>query len=96
MSVIKPLHDLVVVERVAAEEKTASGIVLPTVAAEKPDLAIVIAVGPGKALENGNTANMSVKTGDKILLGKYTGQNVKFDHKEYIIVRESEILAIVS
>lgn len=96
MGAIKPLHDRVVVERVEAEEKTASGIVLPGNAAEKPDMGIVIAVGEGKTLDNGSKSAMSVKKGDKVIFGKYSGQAVKFDGKEYNIMSESDILAIVS
>jgi chaperonin GroES len=96
MGSIKPLHDHVVVERVEAEEKTASGIVLPGAAAEKPDMGIVIAVGDGKILDSGKKSEMTVKKGDKVIFGKYTGQVVKFNGQEYTIISESEILAIVS
>jgi chaperonin GroES len=92
---IKPLHDRVVVERVEAEEKTASGIVLPGSAAEKPDMGVVIAVGDGKILDNGNKVNMNVKIGDKIIFGKYSGQTVKMNSKEYLIMREDDIFGII-
>lgn len=95
MTSFKPLHDRVVVERVEAEEKTASGIVLPGAAAEKPDMGVVIAVGDGKTLDSGAKAAMSVKCGDKVIFGKYSGQAVKFNGKEYMIMSESDILAIV-
>lgn len=95
MASFKPLHDRVVVERVEAEEKTASGIVLPGAAAEKPDMGIVIAVGDGKTLDSGAKSTMSVKKGDKVIFGKYSGQAVKFDGKEYMIMSESDILAII-
>ena len=93
---IKPLHDRVVVERVEAEEKTASGIVLPGSATEKPDMGIVIAVGDGKVLDNGSKIAMNVKVGDKIIFGKYSGQTVKMNSKEYLVMREDDILGIVT
>ena len=92
---IKPLHDRVVVERVEAEEKTASGIVLPGSATEKPDIGIVIAVGDGKTLDTGVKITMNVKVGDKIVFGKYSGQAIKLDGVEYLIMREDDILGIV-
>lgn len=96
MGTLKPLHDRVVVERVEAEEKTASGIVLPGAAAEKPDMGIVVAVGSGKKLDNGAVQQMCVKTGDKVLFGKYSGQVVKQDGKELLVMREDDILAIIA
>jgi len=96
MATLKPLHDRVVVERVEAEEKTASGIVLPGSAAEKPDMGIVVAVGSGKKLDNGARQEMCVKAGDRILFGKYSGQAVKLDGKELLVMREDDILAIVA
>lgn len=96
MASIKPLHDRVVVERVEAEEKTASGIVLPGSATEKPDMGVVIAVGDGKVLDSGTKIAMSVKVGDKVVFGKYSGQNVKLDSKEYLIISESDIFGIVN
>ncbi|HLX54523.1 MAG TPA: co-chaperone GroES [Aquella sp.] len=96
MATLKPLHDRVVVERVEAEEKTASGIVLPGAAAEKPDMGVVVAVGAGKKLDNGSTQAMSVKSGDKVLFGKYSGQVVKQDGKELLVMREDDILAIIA
>jgi chaperonin GroES len=95
MASIKPLHDRVVVERVEAEEKTASGIVLPGAAAEKPDMGVVVAVGAGKTLDNGSHHPVCVKPGDKILFGKYSGQIVKLEGKELLVMREDDILAIV-
>lgn len=96
MAAFKPLHDRVVVERVEAEEKTASGIVLPGSASEKPDMGIVIAVGDGKILDNGTKITMNVKAGDKVIFGKYSGQAVKLDSKEYLVMREDDILGIVA
>lgn len=95
MGSIKPLHDRVVVERVEAEEKTASGIVLPGSAAEKPDMGVVIAIGDGKVLDNGTRSPMNVKAGDKVIFGKYSGQAVKFGGKEYLVMSETDILAII-
>lgn len=96
MASIKPLHDRVVIERVEAEEKTASGIVLPGSAAEKPDMGVVIAVGGGKVLDSGTKIGMNVKAGDKVIFGKYSGQTVKLDGKEYLIMREDDILGIMA
>lgn len=96
MATMKPLHDRVVIERLEAEEKTSSGIVLPGNAAEKPDMGIVISVGDGKILENGTKTQMNVKPGDKVIFGKYSGQAVKLDGKEYLVMREDDIFAIVS
>jgi chaperonin GroES len=96
MVAIKPLHDRVVVERVEAEEKTASGIVLPGSAAEKPDMGVVLAVGDGKVLDSGTKIAMNVKVGDKVLFGKYSGQTVKLDGKEYLVMREDDIMGIIS
>jgi chaperonin GroES len=91
---IRPLHDRVVIKRVEAEEKTASGILLAGSAAEKPDMGEVVAVGAGKVLENGTVQALTVKVGDKVLLGKYA-QSVKIDGEELVVVREEEIFAIV-
>lgn len=96
MAILKPLHDRVVVERVEAEEKTASGIVLPGAAAEKPDMGVVISVGTGKKLDNGTLQAMCVKQGDKVIFGKYSGQAIKQDGKELLVMREDDILAIVA
>ncbi len=93
---IKPLHDRVVVERVEAEEKTASGIVLPGSATEKPDMGVVVAVGDGKVLDSGVKIAMNVKVKDKVVFGKYSGQTVKIDGKEYLIMREEDILGIIA
>lgn len=92
---IKPLGDRVVIEVVEGEMKTASGIVLPDTAKEKPQEGKVVAVGTGKVLENGTRAAMDVKAGDKIIFSKYAGTEVKVDGKEYLIVSERDILAVV-
>ncbi|MEK9993630.1 MAG: co-chaperone GroES [Hydrogenophilales bacterium] len=92
---IRPLHDRVIVKRLEEERKTASGIVLPDSATEKPDQGEVIAVGNGKILEDGKTRPLDVKKGDKILFGKYSGQTVKVDDIEYLVMREEDIMGIV-
>ena len=92
---LKPLDDRVVVEPMEAEEKTAGGIVLPESAKEKPLMGKVIAVGPGKMLDNGKRSEVAVKKNDKVIYGKYGGSEVEIDGKEYKILRESDILGIV-
>ena len=91
---IKPLGNRVVIKRVEAEEKTASGIVLPGSAKEKPQMAEVLAVGPGGNVD-GKEITMQVKPGDKVIYSKYAGNEIKLDGKELIIVRQSDILGIV-
>lgn len=92
---IKPLGDRVVIEVMEGDLKTASGIVLPDTAKEKPQEGKVVAVGAGKVLENGQRAALDVKAGDKIIFSKYAGTEVKADGKEYLIVSERDILAVV-
>ena len=92
---LKPLEDRVVVEPKEAEDKTASGIILPDTAQEKPQEATIVAMGPGKASDSGTIVKMTVKVGDKILYGKYSGTEVTVDGKDYLIMRESDILAIL-
>ena len=92
---IKPLSDRVVVEAAAAEEKSSGGIILPDTAQEKPQQGTVIALGPGKASDAGTIIKMTVKKGDKVLYGKYSGTEVNHEGKEYLIMRESDILAIL-
>lgn len=92
---IRPLHDRVVVKRLEAEEKTASGILLPGSAAEKPDMGEVIAVGEGKRCKDGNRRPLDVKVGDKIIFGKYSGQTVKANGEELLVMREEDIFGIV-
>lgn len=92
---IRPLHDRVLVERLEAEEKTAGGIIIPGSAQEKPQEAKVLAVGPG-AYVDGKLVPVDVKVGDIILLGKWAGTEVKVDGKELLIVKESDILAVIS
>jgi len=92
---IKPLSDRVVVEPAAAEEKSSGGIILPDTAQEKPQQGTVVATGPGKVSDSGTLVEMSVKDGDKILYGKYSGTEVNVAGTDYIIMRESDILAIM-
>ena len=92
---LRPLHDRVIVKRLDQETKTASGIVLPETAAEKPDQGEVLAVGNGKILEGGSVRPLDVKVGDRVLFGKYSGQTVKMNGEELLVMREEDILAIV-
>jgi chaperonin GroES len=92
---IRPLHDRVVVRRLEEETKTAGGIVLPDSAAEKPSQGEVLAVGPGKALDNGDVRAPDVKKGDKVLFGQYAGSTVKVDGDELLILSESEIFGVL-
>jgi len=93
---LRPLHDRVVVRRSEEEKKTAGGIVLPGSAAEKPNQGEVLAVGPGKALENGEVRALSVKVGDKVVFGPYSGSNtVKVDGEDLLVMAENEILAVI-
>ena len=92
---IKPLSDRVVLKNLEAEETTKGGIILTSAAKEKPEIAEVIAVGEGLKNEDGKIIPMSVKVGDKVVIAKYTGTNVKLDGTDYIIVSERDILAIV-
>jgi chaperonin GroES len=92
---VKPLDDRIVVEQSEAEEKTSGGIVLPDSAKEKPHRGKVLAAGPGKLLKNGNRGKMSVKVGDEVFYGKYAGSDVEVDGKKYVILKESDVLAIL-
>src|SRR6476659_8611398 len=92
---IRPLHDRVIVKRLEEERKTASGIVIPDTAAEKPDSGEVIAVGTGKLLDDGKVRPLDVKKGDKILFGKYSGQTVKIEGTEYLVMREEDIMGVI-
>ncbi len=95
MANIKPLADRVLVKPDTAEEKTSSGIIIPDTAKEKPQRGTIIAAGPGK-VENGTKVDMSVKAGDKVLYGKYSGTELSLDGEDYLIMRESDILGVVS
>ena len=91
----RPLHDRVLVRRVEAEEKTAGGIIIPDSAKEKPQQGKVLAVGKGKVKEDNSRQPLDVKEGDTILFGKYSGQEIRVDGEDYLIMREDEILAIL-
>jgi chaperonin GroES len=92
---IKPLSDRVVIEPLEADDKTSGGIYLPDTAKEKPQMGKVVAAGPGKVSDAGQKIAMEVKVNDKILYGKYSGTDVSFEGKDYLIMRESDILAIL-
>ncbi|MBN2383466.1 co-chaperone GroES [bacterium] len=92
---IQPLHDRVIVERLAETETVKGGIIIPDTAKEKPQQGIVKAVGPGKMGKDGQVMNLTVKEGDKVLFGKYSGTDVKIDDNEYLIMREDDILGII-
>jgi chaperonin GroES len=92
---LRPLNDRIIVQRVEQERKTAGGIVIPDTATEKPSMGVVIAVGPGKKDENGKLVPTSLKAGEKVLFGKYSGQEFKMDGKDYLHMREDDIIGIV-
>ena len=92
---IKPLSDRVVVEAAPAEEVSSGGIILPDTAQEKPQQGTVVAVGPGKTSDTGTLVKLTVKPKDKVLFGKYSGSDITIDGKDYMIMRESDILAII-
>ena len=92
---IRPLHDRVIVKRVEDERKSAGGIVIPDTAAEKPSQGEVVAVGPGKVSDEGKRIAPEVKVGDKVLYGKYSGTEVTVADEQYLILRESDVLAVV-
>lgn len=93
---IRPLHDRVIVKRLDNERKTASGIVIPESAAEKPDQGEVVAVGPGKRDDSGKLIAPDVKVGDRVLFGKYAGQSVKIDGNEVLVMREEDIMGVIA
>ena len=93
---LRPLHDRLVVKRLDNENKTASGIVIPDNAAEKPDQGEVLAVGNGKLLEDGKVRPLDVKVGDKVLFGKYSGQTVKVDGNELLVLSEEDVMAVIN
>ena len=92
---LRPLHDRVFIKRLDNETKTASGLVIPETAAEKPDQGEILAVGTGKKDDSGKTIPMDVKVGDRVLFGKYAGQTVKVDGNELLVMREEDIMAVV-
>ncbi len=93
---LRPLHDRVIVKRLDQETKTASGLIIPDAAAEKPDQGEILAVGNGKVQDNGQVRPLEVKVGDRVLFGKYSGQAVKVDGQELLVMREEDIMAVVS
>jgi chaperonin GroES len=92
---LKPLDDRIVIKQSEAEEKTAGGIILPDSAKEKPLIGKVVAIGPGKLLDDGKRAKMSVKKNDEVIYGKYMGSDIEIDREKYVILRESDVLGIV-
>lgn len=92
---IRPLHDRIIVKRIDPERTTASGIVIPDSAGEKPDQGEVLAVGNGKILDNGQVRKPEVKKGDRVLFGKYSGQAVKIDGDEVLVIREDDVLGVI-
>ena len=92
---VKPLSDRVLLKRIEAQEEVRGGIIIPDTAKEKPQEAEVVAIGDGKMDEDGKRLPMTVKAGDRVLIGKYTGQDIKINDEEHTIVREDEILAII-
>ncbi len=92
---IRPLHDRIVAKRIETEEQVRGGIIIPDTAKEKPQEAEIKAVGPGKLDDNGNRMPMDVKAGDRVLVGKYSGSEIKLDDEELVILREDEILGVI-
>jgi len=92
---LKPLDDRIIIKQSEAEEKTAGGIILPDTAKEKPQIGKVVAVGPGKLLDDGKRAKMSLKNKDEVIYSKYIGSDVEIDGEKYVILRESDVLGIV-
>jgi len=92
---VKPLDDRVLVKQCEAEEVTAGGIVLPDTAKEKPQRGRIVAIGPGKLLDSGKRGQMGLKKGDEIFYGKYSGTEVRIDSDDYVILRESDVLAVI-
>ncbi len=92
---VRPLHDRILVERIEEEEKTAGGIIIPDAAKEKPSQGKVIAVGNGKKTDDGKVIPLDVKEGDRILFGKYAGTEIKVEGKEYLMMREDEVFAVI-
>ena len=93
---IKPLEDRVIIKAAAAEEQTKGGIILPDTVKEKPVEGTVIAAGPGKIKDDGNTVSLYVKVGDKVLYGKYSGTEIVVDNEEFLIMRESDIFGVLA
>jgi len=92
---IRPLHDRVIVKRLEEDRKSAGGIIIPDNAAEKPDQGEVMAIGPGKLLDDGKVRALDVKVGDRVLFGKYSGTTVKIDGNELLVMREEDIMGVI-
>jgi len=92
---IRPLQDRIIVERLEEENKTASGLIIPDTAKEKPQKGQVVAAGKGKVAEDGKVMPLDLKVGDKVLFGKYAGTEIKIDGKEYLIMREDDVLGVI-
>lgn len=92
---VRPLHDRILVRRMAEEEKTAGGIIIPDTAKEKPQRGEVVATGNGRVTEDGKTLPLEVKSGDRILFSKYSGTELKLDGKEYLMMREEDVLGVI-
>ena len=92
---IRPLHDRIIVERLEEESKTAGGLIIPDTAKEKPQKGKIIAAGKGKVTEDGKIITLDVKVGDLILFGKYSGSEIKVDGKEYLMMREDDVLGVI-
>ncbi len=92
---VRPLHDRILVKRIEEQEVAKGGIIIPDTAKEKPMEGEVIAVGPGKVLEDGKRSGMDVKKSDRILFGKYSGTDIKIEDEEYVIMREEDVLAVI-
>ena len=93
---VRPLHDRILLKRIEEKESVKGGIIIPDTAKEKPQEAVVVAVGNGKILKNGTKLRLEVKAGDHVLFGKYSGSEIKLDGEEYLIVREDDVLGILA
>ncbi len=93
---VRPLHDRILVRRMAEEEKTAGGIIIPDTAKEKPQRGEVVATGKGRITEDGKTLPLEVKVGDRVLFGKYSGTELKLDGKEYLMINENDVLGVLN
>ena len=96
MGTVRPLYDRILIKRVDAEQKTASGIIIPDTAKEKPQQGIVVAAGPGKRGDNGDFVGVDVEVGQRVLFGKYAGSEIKIDGADHMILREDEILGVLA
>ncbi|MDX2023762.1 MAG: co-chaperone GroES [Deltaproteobacteria bacterium] len=92
---VRPIHDRILIKRTEEEQKTQGGLFIPDTAKEKPQQGVVVAVGNGKALDDGQVRGLQVKAGDKVLFAKYTGTDVKVNNEEHLILKEDEVLAVI-